>query len=432
MLSKTIRSGLCLVGVCAPAAADDKLALLIPNLYGSGGLVVDSAAPLPGGGTHSAHFNASFQEAFRPFNVALATQLASVQVPTPASGFTYTFDGTLGVFRRSTQSFGPILSDRAETIGRKKIALGLHFQRFSFDAIDSVGLDAIPVVFTHDNPAAGTGRDDVVTTRNSIEATLNQTTLFATFGLSDRLDVSLAVPFVSVDLSVRSEATIRRIGTADPAIHFFETPGGGFGDQRTFTSSGSASGLGDLLLRAKGTVVRSGATGLALGIDVRLPTGDEEDLLGSGAASLKPFAALSYSHKAVSPHLKLAYQWTGESVLAGNVASGTKADLPDLLFFEAGADLSLAQRLTVAVDLLGRRVIDGERLAAETFRALDGRSTFPNVRFAVESFNQLDAAVGVKFNPVGSLLLDLNVLFKLNDDGLRDEVTPLLGMEYSF
>jgi hypothetical protein len=426
-----VSSGLCLVGLCGSAVAADKLAMLIPNLYGQRGLIVDSEAPLETGETHSAHYNASFQQSFTPFNIALATQLASVQIPTPASGFTYTFDSSVGVFKRSTQSFGPIVSDRAETIGRRKVALGLHFQRFTFDSIDSVGLGDVPVVFTHDDAAPG-GRADVVTTLNAIETTLNQTTLFATYGVSDRFDVSLGIPFVSVDLTVRSEATIQRIGTTDPAIHFFRTPDGGFGDRRTFASSGSASGLGDILLRAKGTVVKSGATGLALGLDVRLPTGDEEDLLGSGAASLKPFAALSYSHKTVSPHLKLAYQWTGDSMLAGNVVTGTKADLPDVLFYEAGADLSLASRLTIAVDVLGRRVIDGERLAPETFQALDGRSTFPNVRFAVESFSQLDGAIGVKVNPGGNLLLDLNVLFKLNDNGLRDKVTPLLGIEYSF
>jgi len=30
------------------------------------------------------------------------------------------------------------------------------------------------------------------------------------------------------------------------------------------------------------------------------------------------------------------------------------------------------------------------------------------------------------------LLLDANVLFALDDHGIRDKVTPLLGFEYSF
>jgi hypothetical protein len=33
---------------------------------------------------------------------------------------------------------------------------------------------------------------------------------------------------------------------------------------------------------------------------------------------------------------------------------------------------------------------------------------------------------------VGRLLLDANVIFKLNDAGLRDNVSPLVAFEYSF
>jgi hypothetical protein len=96
-----------------------KLTLLIPGLFGPEKLKVDSMALLPDGSTHSAHFNSAFQAEFTQFNIALASQLAAIPLPTPASGFTYTFDENLGVFQRSTQSFGPILTERAETIGRQ-------------------------------------------------------------------------------------------------------------------------------------------------------------------------------------------------------------------------------------------------------------------------------------------------------------------------
>ena len=48
------------------------------------------------------------------------------------------------------------------------------------------------------------------------------------------------------------------------------------------------------------------------------------------------------------------------------------------------------------------------------------------------SFDVIDGAFGLKFNAGGKLLIDLNVLVKLNDSGLRDKVTPLFGLEYSF
>ena len=39
-------------------------------------------------------------------------------------------------------------------------------------------------------------------------------------------------------------------------------------------------------------------------------------------------------------------------------------------------------------------------------------------------------AVGLKLNLFEELLVDFNLLFKLNDNGLRDKITPLVGLEY--
>src|SRR5512145_3297733 len=95
----------------------DKLSTIFTQIYGPNGLIVDSLRALPTGQTHSAHFNSAFQAEFTQFGVALTSQLAAVPLPSPASGFTYEFDSALGVFQRTSQSFGPILSERAETIG---------------------------------------------------------------------------------------------------------------------------------------------------------------------------------------------------------------------------------------------------------------------------------------------------------------------------
>lgn len=429
-----------LVAVCVLVGApgsqaqqgDDKLALLIPNLYGPGGLIVDSEALLPDGSTHSAHFNSAFQSEFTQFNIALASQLANVSLPSPASGYTYAFDPSLGVFRRSTQSFGPILADRAETIGRRKFTFGFNYQRFSFDSIEGVDLGDVPAVFTHDGFQLGGGRRDVVTTSNAIEARVAQFNAFFSYGLTDRLDVSLALPIVDAELRVASRATIRRVGTGSSlAVHFFRDASGGFGDRRDFAASGSASGIGDVILRLKGAAPKSGPTSLALSVDVRFPTGDELDLLGSGAYGFKPVLAVSWAVKKVSPHLNLGYQWNGRSVLAGDVAKRTKGDLPNQFLYTGGVDIGLGDKLTLALDVLGQRVVDSPRLVRSTFTAANGE-TFPQIGFERGSFNVTNGAVGLKVNSGGSLLLDFNVLFKLDNGGLRDKVTPLLGFEYSF
>jgi hypothetical protein len=421
-----------LVATSAAAQSSDKLAFLIPTLYGPTGLVVDSEARLPSGETHSAHFNSAFQAEFTQFNIALASQLSSVPLPTSASGFTYELDPTLGVFKRSTQSFGPILAERAETIGKGKFSLGFSYQRFTFDTLEGVNLDQVPAVFTHDDPASG-GRADIVTTLNSIDARVGQATAFFTYGLLDRVDLSVAVPLVSVEMDVASEASVQRIGTAaTPATHFFRDASGGFGAARTYTGTGSASGIGDVIIRLKSTIYKGDASAVALGVDSRVPTGDEEDLLGSGAPGVKPFLAFSFSNKQVAPHLNLAYQWNGDSVLAGNVTTGTKGDMPDQFLYTVGLDVGLSEKVTLAVDVLGRYVIDSPRLQPTVFHTIDVGSTFPNLHFETESFSVVDGAVGLKFNLGGTFLLDFNALFKLNDAGLRDTFTPLVGLEYSF
>jgi hypothetical protein len=422
-----------LVAPAASRAQSTKLAHLLPTLYGPQGLFVDSAAPLPDGSTHSAHFNNAFHSRFTQFNAALASQLSALPLPAPSSGFTYTMDATLGVFTRSTQSFGPIMAERAETIGKNKWAVGFAVQHFSFDGIEGIDLGELPAVFTHDGAAPG-GRADVVTTSSNVKAALTQQIGFVTYGLGERLDASLAVPFVIADLSVTSDATIQRLGTGSNTIVHYYDNGSGVGSTREYASSGHATGLGDLTLRVKGQAARWGSgNGLALTLDVRVPTGDEEDLLGSGAWGLRPFVAASFGLGPVSPHLNLGYQWNGDSLLAGNVLTGEAGDLADELAYVVGADVAVGRRLTLCADLVGRYVIDSSRVATTSFVGLDdARTEFPDILFEQRSYNQSSLALGFKANAVGRLLVVFNVLLKLDDNGLRDKVTPLLALDYTF
>jgi hypothetical protein len=409
------------------------LATLFTDLYGPNGLVVDSEATLPGEQVHSAHFNGSFQSDFSQFTTALVNQFVTVPLPSTASGFTYQFDPSLGVFQRTTQSFGSILSERAETIGARRVSFGFATQRFTFDTVEGLDLTKVPAVFTHDNAQQLGGRQDVVTTINAITASVSQFTTFVTFGVGDRFDVSVALPVVSNTLSVVSDATIQRLGTTNPLTHFFRlSDGETVGNRRLFTAAGSASGLGDVTVRLKSAIARSGPSGVSAGLDIRLPTGDEMNLLGTGATALQPFAIFSTTYQNVSPHANVSYQWNGSSVLAGNPSTGTSADFPDQVQYAIGADVAVNRHFTLAFDLLGRYIISAERLRREDFHALDGTSVFPNVTFSPDSFQMLNGAMGAKVNVFGRLLVDANLLFSLDSHGVRDKVTPLIGFEYSF
>src|SRR5262245_48310856 len=199
------------------------LATLFDDIFGPTGLRLSSDDVQLDGSNHAAHFNSAFQSEFRLVNIALTSQLAAVPLPSPASGFTYRFDPATGTFVRTTSSFGPILTDRGETIGRGRLAFGFNYQFLSFDHLDGAPLASIPAVFRHDAFETGGGRADVVGTDNTIEATVNQFSGALTYGLSDRFDLAVAVPMVRTRLSLLSTATIYRIGTGtNLAVHYFK------------------------------------------------------------------------------------------------------------------------------------------------------------------------------------------------------------------
>lgn len=428
----------CLSAVHATAQTKpSSLSTLFEDVYGPNGLVLSSDDVTLDGSTHAAHFNSAFQSDFRLVNIALTGQLTAIPLPSPASGFTYQFDSATGTFVRSTRSFGPILSDRAETIGHGRLAFGFSNQFFSFDHLDGVSLSAIPAVFKHDSAQLGGGRADVVSTTNTVEATVSQFAGALTYGLSSRVDLSLAVPLIRTHLSLLSNARILRLGTgSNLGVHYFLDPTalGSFGSTNQYFTEGSASGVGDLVLRVKATLIREGSRALAAGLDTRLPTGDEQNLLGTGAMGMRPFAAVSGAWGALAPHANIGYQWNGQSILAGDVRAGLEADLPDQFQYSAGTDVAVNPRFSMVFDLLGQRVLNSPRLSVYTLNASGsaGSATLPDIRFSSDSYWVTDAALGFKTNVASRLLINFNMRFNVGDHGLADRLSPLLGLEWSF
>ncbi len=403
-----------------------KLAFLIPDLFGPEGLLL----PNP---THEAHFESDFQANFGPFNTAIGTQLTSLPLPSPASGFTYTFDPALGVYNRSAQSFGPILAERAETIGKEKFFAGFTYQHFRFDKLDGVDLRSLPSVFQHSQTTPDPIiREDIITTNNFIDTQIDQLTAFFTYGLTDRLDISVALPVLNASMTAISNATIQRIGTGnDDTIHYFLDPNGNRTNQKQFSVHGTASGIGDVIVRGKGVLFQGEGIWLSGGVDVRMPTGDPYNFLGSGTLGLKPFLILSTRNHRVTPHVNVGYQWNGSSVLAGDIFTGAKGHLPNQFTYAAGFDAGLNKRLSMAFDVLGEEIFNTETVQRTTFTAANG-AKFADTDFVHNTINVTNGSIGFKANPIGTLLVSFNVLFEMNDNGLRSRVVPLIGLSYTF
>ena len=197
---------------------------------------------------------------------------------------------------------------------------------------------------------------------------------------------------------------------------------------------GSAAGLGDLLLRTKATLMKENTRAFAAGLDLRLPTGDELNLLGSGAAGIRPFAAFSTTIGRFDPHFNLAYQWNGHSLLAGDVESQIEADLPDQFQYAIGTDLQVNSRFSIVFDVLGQRLMNASRLSTYEFQAtgVAGTVALPDIRFATDSYWVADGAIGFKANVATRVLVNFNLRFSIGQTGLSDRIAPLLGVEWAF
>ena len=103
---------------------------------------------------HEAHFIDSSRglvQAGNLINDSIVAQLGSLPITSSAGGFTYTFDPALGVMTRSSQSFGPIFTERAATIGKGKWNVGINTTRHQYDSLGELDLDESEITqsFTH-------------------------------------------------------------------------------------------------------------------------------------------------------------------------------------------------------------------------------------------------------------------------------------------
>lgn len=384
---------------------------LIPNLFGPGGITLLPVEEPPGI-SHLPHFQVQSAVELTTLNDALRGQLGNFPLPSPASGFTFQFDPTLGTLTPSTESFGPIFADRAETVGRGKLSLGFSYSRFTYDTLDGKDLEngELQLTLVHSPTTAATRffEGDTITARIFADITADLFVLSGTYGLLDNFDVSFAIPIVRLSMDVKGIATSNNQSSQQIGrlIHLF--PDG----STTLTTSASdeATGLGDILLRAKYNFYRQRPLAFAAALDLRLPAGDEDNLLGLGEVRVRPFFIASAVVFGVAPHVNIGFDL------------GDTAEFPNEFFYRLGFDWPIVKPVTFAFDLLGRQLISNERPKA-------GRAPGSG-EIAGESI--MDAAIGVKVNPWRNVLLLLNALVALNDTGLRDTITPLIGVEVSF
>jgi Putative MetA-pathway of phenol degradation len=357
----------------------------------------------------------------------IGSQVSIFPLGSSSGGFTYKYDPALGSFSRTTQTFGPAFAERAVTAGKGRFSFGMNYRHASYDTLDGKELENGDIKFDlfHQKlspPSFVEG--DVIQASLRMKLTSDTTVFGVNYGITDRLDVGLAVPVVHVALDLTYNATILDFAThtVSPTTHLFAN---GTKTQDS-NSSGSASGIGDVVVRGK---YRFGpeSAGLAAGLDLRLPSGDEKNFLGSGSTQTKLFFIGSGVTGKASPHVNVGYTFSS-------------GDVADEFNYVGGAEFGVAPKVTVIVDLVGRTLRNSLRLNDSSIphefqqgpSAPIERTTLPTIALTPGNLTTVLGTAGAKFNPWRNLLVSAHLLFPLNDAGLHSSVTPVIGVEYSF
>jgi hypothetical protein len=205
--------------------------------------------------------------------------------------------------------------------------------------------------------------------------------------------------------------------------------------------------------------------GLAGGLDLRLPTGDDKNLLGTGATQAKLQFIASGTFARFAPHLNVGYTFSSgtldnvvqrltepsdlpgstsyyTTVLPDDLQPNLDLSVPDEFNYVFGTEVVVHPLVTISGDILGRSLRDVQRFGAADatfrFRAGNGApvSSTSLPEMSITSRGTLNLALGIisaKFNvPNTPLLITGSVLFPLSDKGLRPGVTPVVGLDYAF
>ena len=337
---------------------------------------------------------------------------------TSAGGFTWTFDDTLRVPVRRSRSFGPMFAERPFTTGKGKLNVGAAFQHTTFSSVGGRPLTDLENSISY---VSG----EVTRGTSSLDVQLDRMIVSATYGLHNRIDVAAIVPFGSSRVSGFALRYQRQDGVEEI--------------KRT-DSDGSSFGIGDILVRTKIALLASDIFDAAAAVDIRLPTGDPEKLLGTGFTQARVMFIGGTTLGSVNPHVNVGYTFGGEGMKFGadNRWQGSFGD-PELIErqpseefnYTAGVDIAATPRITIAGDVIGRVVKNSARMEfLDSGPGRDNRQVL--LEITPGNVHKLLGAVGAKISVGGAWLLTGTVLFPLNDSGMKPAVTPVIGFERAF
>lgn len=409
-----------------------------------------------------------------------------------APAFTYRYNPALSVFERSSSVPGPLFSERALTLGKGQLNFGVGYSFLDFSQVNGTDLhnirnpgltaalsfqDAVPLrqlPDTEESVFAAPFTGIITTFKLDLQAHVVVPTF--RYGLTDRWDVGLSIPLINTFLRFRTVTTpvvdapnLRftyvvnaqgvaiRPATREIAGNFVDLAGNPItslaqlqlikaqnSSPRTVSrKAGSATGVGDIVLRTKYHLWRTDGGGAALGLNLHLPSGEDRNFQGANTAYVSPFLYLSQIiAERFEPHLNLGVNFKTDDVKRSSFQ------------YAVGASVLVWQQLGFAIDLIGRSEFNKvqvrtppEAVTPSGFLnrpvntctpaqpcTLDSRGIvlFPAFPIKIQRNDIINFTFGLRYalGTTGSVFF--GGVVPLNNDGFRADFIPSGGVEYSF
>jgi hypothetical protein len=410
---------LLLVLAAAPASAQS-INTLLPGLAASGARLDPDAAHFlspPGGGASMADVSNAIGTRLSTFPL-----FPTWGVPVPGTA------GEGDNLVLSSGSFGQGVA----TGGRGHFRMGLVHQGIEYGRIDGFDLrdSDLKVALVHTGSHFSSADADAIEQVVSMDLDRKATGLFAAVGVTDRLDVGVIVPMVHVNVNARITSYLRRAPGSSSGTHGFDALQLA---NRTMYGDWTRNGLGDVEVRAK---LRA-ASQFALTGGVRLPTGDENDWLGSGALQVSGGAIWSGRFGRVAPRVNAGYTYSREDEDA--------FEMPHEINYGGGVDIALSRFVSVSGDAVGRTLRDVARLRSGTI-VLPGTTGAPGTAATAgltsdgvllataetSNVQTMFGAAGIRVLVARHLLLSGDYMFPILDRGLAPKMGVMLGANLLF
>jgi hypothetical protein len=351
----------------------------------------------------------------------------ALPLPAASAGVSYSFDPATGNFQRDPSTYGQVYLERADPLGAHDLNLLFVYQFVEIDRLDGHKADdlrnAAPI------PIENVLAAFEIPTFN-LGAQVHQFLFAATYGITNDLEASIAVPLMYSDLTADVPFTVAG-ELPDGEIIVLE-------DRATVDDH--PVGVGDVFLRSKYRFMEFDDVHLAAGLLLRIPSGSDEDLQGIGYTEVTPSLL-------ASTRIFMPAPWAR---LQGYFNAGLGFNTDDVDSSEArwgfGLDWGVTEGLTAAVAFLAQNQF--ARVAPPgsfTFPSCQGDvitcATDPSVRVGTQQLFGLSGERPDYYNlAIGgrgavwheTVFAFVNVAFPLNDSFVRFEPIPLIGFEGTF